>query len=219
MRNEFTRIAGIVIAASVTLFLLIQVIPIGPQRTNPPVVAEPKWNSPQTRALAKRACFDCHGNEIKWPWYSYIAPVSWLLANDVLKARATFNFSDWHSGDMNSSVMAAEINSGGMPLPQYRLMHPAARLTDAEKQQLIAGLTATLALETVKPTSTASATDGASLLEARCTVCHSIDRVKKAKKTRDQWAQTVTGMVGKGAQLNAVEKAMAIDYLSTTYGP
>jgi mono/diheme cytochrome c family protein len=222
MRKKIIRVGIVVVAAGAALFLLIQIIPIGPQRTNPPVVAEPKWDSSKTRALAKRACFDCHSNETKWPWYSRITPVSWLLANDVLNARAAFNFSDWHAGDMRSAAMDAQINSGRMPLPQYLLIHPTARFTDTEKQQLIAGLTATLASETVKPPSTAPATEGASLLEARCTACHSIDRidrVKQAKKTRDQWAQTVTRMVGKGAQLNAAEQSTAIDYLSKTYGP
>jgi len=219
MRKRIIRVGIFVVAVGAALFLLIQIIPIGPQRTNPPVVAEPKWDSPQTRALAKRACFDCHSNEIEWPWYSYIAPVSWLLANDVLNARAVFNFSDWHAGDMTSAAMAAQINSGKMPLPQYRLMHPTARFTDAEKQQLIAGLTATLASETVRPPSTAPAIDGASLLEVRCTDCHSLDRVKQAKKTRDQWAQNVTRMVGKGAQLNVAEQSTVIDHLSKTYGP
>jgi mono/diheme cytochrome c family protein len=219
MRKRIIRVGIVVVAIVVALFLLIQVIPIGPQRTNPPIVKEPKWDSPQTRALAKRACFDCHSNEIKWPWYSRIAPVSWLLAKDVLEGRATFNFSDWNAGDMNSTVMTEQINSGKMPLPQYLWMHPPARLTDAEKKQLIAGLTSTLASETVKPPLTAPMTDGASLLEARCTDCHSIDRVKKAKKTHDQWAQNVARMVGKGAQLNATEQSVAIDYLSKTYRP
>ena len=217
MRKRIIRIGIVVIAIGAALFLLIQIIPIGPQRTNPPVVAEPKWDSPQTRALAKRACFDCHSNETGWPWYSYIAPVSWLLAYDVLNARAAFNFSDWHAGDMSSAAMAAQINSGRMPLPQYRVMHPTARFTDTEKQQLIAGLIATLASETVRPPSTAPAIDGASLLEARCTDCHSLDRVKQAKKTRDQWAKNVTRMVGKGAQLNADESGLVIQYLAATY--
>ncbi len=218
MRKRIIRVGIVAVAVGAALFLLIQIIPIGPQRTNPPVVAEPKWDSLQTRALAKRACFDCHSNEIKWPWYSRIAPVSWLLANDVLEGRAAFNFSDWHAGDMNSAAMASQINSGKMPLPQYLVIHPNARFTNAQKQQLIAGLTATLASETVRPPSTAPVTDGASLLEARCTVCHSIDRVRKAKKTRDQWTQNIKRMVGKGAQLNAAEQSMAIDYLSKTYG-
>lgn len=219
MRQRIIRVGMIIVAIAAALFLLIQVVPIGPQRTNPPVVNEPNWDSPQTRVLAKRACFDCHSNEIKWPWYSRIAPVSWLLANDVLEGRAAFNFSDWHAGDINSTVMAAQINSGRMPLPQYLWMHPSARFTDDEKKQLVAGLTSSLASELMKPPLTAPATDGASLLDARCTVCHSIDRIKRAKKTHEQWAQSVARMVGKGAQLNAAERSMAIDYLSKTYGP
>jgi hypothetical protein len=61
--------------------------------------------------------------------------------------------------------------------------------------------------------------DGASLMEERCSTCHSLDRIKQAKKTRDQWVQTVKSMVGKGAQLSATEQSSVIDYLSKTYGP
>jgi mono/diheme cytochrome c family protein len=220
MRKRIRRIGMVIVAVCVALFLVIQVIPIGPQRTNPPVVNEPKWDSPQTRALAKRACFDCHSNEIKWPWYSRIAPVSWLLANDVLEGRAAFNFSDWHDGDLKSAVLTKQIESGEMPLPQYLWMHPTARMTAAEKKQLIDGLTVSLAAKPVPPPSPAApaATDGASLLETRCADCHSIDRVKQAKKTRAQWAQTVTRMIHQGAQLNSAEQALVIDTLSKTYG-
>jgi cytochrome c553 len=218
MRKIFFRVGVVVVTVGAAFFLLIQIIQIGPQRTNPPIVAEPKWDNPLTRALAKRACFDCHSNETNWPWYSYIAPVSWLLVMDVLHGRAAFNFSDWHTGDMSSAVMAEEINSGGMPLPQYRLMHPTARFTDTEKRQLIAGLTATLASEEVSPAEAASANDGASLLETRCTDCHSTDRVRRVKNTRDQWTKTVTRMIGKGARLNEVEQSTLIEYLSNAYG-
>jgi hypothetical protein len=141
------------------------------------------------------------------------------LIKDVQDAHAAFNFSDWHAGDMSSAEMARQINSGNMPLPRYLLLHPSARLTEAEKQQLIAGLNATLPSATVKPPSTAPASDAAVLLQDRCTVCHSLDRINQAKKTRDQWTQTVTRMVGKGAQLSAAEQSTLLDYLSKTYGP
>ncbi len=65
---------------------------------------------------------------------------------------------------------------------------------------------------------TVAALDGAALLQARCTVCHTLDRVKQAKKTSDQWDQTVTTMMGKGAKLTAEEKAALVDYLAKTYG-
>ena len=219
MNKRIVRLGIVVVIVGAVLFLLIQFLPFGPQRPNPRVVAEPKWDSPQTRALVKRVCFDCHINETEWPWYSYIAPVSWLLANDARNASAAFNFSNWHSGDMTAAEMARQINSGRMPLPQYLLLHPDARLTDAEKQQLIAGLTATLASDRVKPPSTAPSGDAAALVQDRCTVCHSLDRVRQAKKTRDRWAQTVTRMVGKGAELSAAEQTTVIEYLSKTYGP
>ena len=80
---------GIVIIIGVILVLavLAQLIPLPLRGHNPAVVAEPKWDSPQTRELAKRACFDCHSNETVWPWYSYVAPVSWLLYRDVTEGR------------------------------------------------------------------------------------------------------------------------------------
>lgn len=218
MNKRIIRIGIVVFVIGAALFLLIQFLPLGPQRPNPPVVAEPKWDSPQTRALAKRACFDCHSNETEWPWYSYIAPVSWLLAYDTNQGRRAFNLSEWRAGDMSAAVMAEQINSGKMPPPQYLLMHPKARLTDAEKKQLIAGLTATFAAETVKPPTTAPAAGDAALVQARCVGCHGLDRVTSAKKTREQWAQTVTRMVSKGAQLNAAEQNAVIEYLSKMYG-
>lgn len=63
------------------------------------------------------------------------------------------------------------------------------------------------------------AQDGATLLEARCSSCHSADRAKQATKTGDEWDQTVTRMIDKGAQLTEAEKTVLVDYLSATYGP
>jgi hypothetical protein len=143
MRKRIIRIVSILIAVAVVVFLLLQVLPIY-EPTNPPVIGEPAWDSPETRTLAKRACFDCHSNETVWPWYAHVAPVKWLVVHDVDKGRTVFNFSDWHSGDMSGEYAASEISRGRMPLPQYLLMHPEARLTEAEKQQLIKGLLATM---------------------------------------------------------------------------
>jgi len=83
-----------VVIGIVILTLLIQLIPLPVRNNNPPVVAEPNWDSPQTHALVKRACFDCHSNETIWPWYSYIAPVSWLVYNDVMEGRSRLDFSE-----------------------------------------------------------------------------------------------------------------------------
>lgn len=78
----------------VGLLVVIQSVPYGRQHTNPPVVAVPAWDSPRTRELAERACFDCHSNETKWRWYSNVAPLSWWLQKHVDKGRVKLNFSD-----------------------------------------------------------------------------------------------------------------------------
>ena len=145
MSAKSKKIVVTAVAAVATL-ILIQAIPYGRNHTNPPVVREPSWDSPATRALAKRACFNCHSNETVWPWYSHIAPASWLVQSDVDEGRSHLNFSDWHNGARkaeNPDKIGSEISEGGMPPIQYRLVHPEARLTDAEKRQLIDGIKAT----------------------------------------------------------------------------
>lgn len=123
-------------------FVFLQFIPYGQNHTNPPVIQEPAWDSPDTRALAKRACFDCHSNETVWPWYSKIAPVSWLVQRDVDEGREKINFSEWNRKDDFEDLdeVGEVIEEGEMPPLTYYPTHPEARLTDAEKQQLILGL-------------------------------------------------------------------------------
>ena len=132
-------VRGVLIA--LVCLALIQLIPYGHDHVNPPVIKEPAWDSPSTRVLAKRACFDCHSNETEWPWYSKIAPASWLVYSDVQEGRSKMNFSDWH--DVKGEKFKHEIGGGDMPPIQYRLAHPEAKLTPDEKQKLIEGLTAT----------------------------------------------------------------------------
>jgi cytochrome c551/c552 len=139
--KKIGRIILILVGAGLVLFVLIQLIPIGRNHTNPPVVSEPNWDSPATRELAKIACFDCHSNETVWPWYSKVAPVSWLIYNDVVEGRSRMNFSDWNR-DRQPSIgeIIGELEEGGMPPAQYLLMHPNANLSAADKQALIDGL-------------------------------------------------------------------------------
>jgi hypothetical protein len=130
------------IGVAVLLALLIQVIPYGHNHTNPPVIQEPNWNSPQTREIAKRACFDCHSNETVWPWYSNIAPISWLVTHDVEGGREHLNFSEWNrSNQASPAEIQRQVESRKMPPTTYLLEHPEARLTDQEVQLLIDGLT------------------------------------------------------------------------------
>ena len=127
------------------VFVLAQAVPYGRSHTNPPVKAEPRWNSPQTRALAARACFDCHSNLTKWPWYSNVAPVSWLTQRDVDGGRAALNFSEWNRPQDGAGDIAEAISGGSMPPWFYPLMHPKAKLSQGDQQKLIAGLAATFA--------------------------------------------------------------------------
>jgi hypothetical protein len=141
--QKLKRIIIIILAVLVGAFLLIQLIPYGHQHTNPPVVQEPNWDSAQTRELAQRACFDCHSNEVVWPWYSNIAPVSWLVQRDVEEGQQHLNFSDWGLVREPYEIPEA-IQEGYMPPSQYLIMHPDARLTQAEKAALVSGLQATI---------------------------------------------------------------------------
>lgn len=132
--------------AGIAVLLLIQLIPYGKSYSNPPVLREPSWDSPATRAIAKRACFDCHSNETVWPGYARIAPLSWLVRYDVDEGRSELNFSEWQSGAREGErpdKISREISKGKMPPFIYLPTHPDARLSDAEKQQLIEGLRVT----------------------------------------------------------------------------
>jgi len=125
---------------ALVVFVLIQLIPFGHDRTNPPIVAEPNWSSPASRALMKEHCFQCHSNETNWTWYANIAPGSWLIAFDVIEGRQKFNFSDWknHPGELDEMVNA--IRSGEMPPIQYWIFHPNSKMNDQQKDELIQAL-------------------------------------------------------------------------------
>ena len=133
------------IIGAFALFVLIQLVPYGRDHTNPPVQKEPAWDSPETRALVKRTCFDCHSHETVWPWYSHVAPVSWLVQHDVEDGRHELNFSTWGVKQKHAKDAAEEVEEGEMPIPIYLPTHPEARLSDAEKAALIRGLRATVA--------------------------------------------------------------------------
>jgi mono/diheme cytochrome c family protein len=127
----------------VVVLVLIQFIPYGRDHASPPVVLEPVWDSPATRELFFRSCGDCHSNETSWPWYSNIAPVSWLVQKDVDEGREEFNVSEWNRKENEGDEAAEEVREGEMPLFIYTLTHPEARLSDADREALTRGLVAT----------------------------------------------------------------------------
>ncbi len=139
MRRWLIRIALL----GVGLFVVAQLVPYGRNHSNPPVLAEPAWSSPQTRALAQSACFDCHSNLTKWRWYSNVAPVSWLVYRDVQGGRSSLNFSEWNRPQDGAGDAVDAIASGSMPPWFYVIVHPGASLSSAEKQTLMQGLAAT----------------------------------------------------------------------------
>jgi len=151
MRMGLQRILLVATLVGVGLFGLIQLVPYGRNHSNPPVLAEPRWNTPATRTLAAKACFDCHSNLTTWPWYSNVAPVSWLVQRDVDGGRSQFNFSEWNKPqDVSIGDAVDAIRGGSMPPAIYRLMHPTARLSGTENDALIKGLVATFAADPPK---------------------------------------------------------------------
>jgi hypothetical protein len=122
----------------VILFVAIQLVPM--TRDNPEVeeeVAAP----PAVRDILRRACYDCHSHETSWPWYSFVAPMSWLVVSDVHEAREHMNFSTWndYDEDERSELLEEvweEVEDGDMPLWFYLPLHPEAKLSDADKQLL-----------------------------------------------------------------------------------
>jgi mono/diheme cytochrome c family protein len=138
-RREGVQLLGIL----AVLFVVIQFLPVGAPHSNPPVLSEPAWNAPRTRVLFFRACANCHSNETRWPWYSRVAPVSWLVAHDVAEGRHHLDVSEWNRPQRDARNAANQVRRGEMPLEIYAPLHPEARLTPEEKQALIDGLVAT----------------------------------------------------------------------------
>jgi hypothetical protein len=140
--KKFVKVLLYLAIAGIVVFILIQFIPI--DRTNPPTTSEPKWSSPEARALVLKNCGQCHSNNTEWPWYSYIAPASWLIKFDVVNGRSQFNFSEWDQNPGYIGDMVEAIQEGKMPPMQYTLFHPGSKLDPQQKQSLIDALSSSL---------------------------------------------------------------------------
>ena len=152
-RASWPKRLGWIGGGILALFLVIQLVPYGRDHSNPPVTKSPAWVGAQTEQIFNNSCGDCHSNLTKWPWYSNVAPVSWLVQHDVDEGRQHLNFSNWnqshaehgHEGH-ESEELGETILNGEMPPAQFLITHPEARLTDAEKAALADGLAATAGL-------------------------------------------------------------------------
>lgn len=129
-----------ILLAVAVILVALQLVPVG--RTNPPTTS--KVDAPQEAlAVLERSCFDCHSNESRWPWYAYVAPVSWLVTHDVKEGREHVNFSEWAQYDAEKVAdilkdVRDEVEEGKMPLPIYLVLHGDARLSEQDKQALFA---------------------------------------------------------------------------------
>lgn len=136
MDKRFRTVATALAAAAVA----IQFVPVS--RTNPPVVHEVAAPA-EVAALLRGACYDCHSRLTTWPWYSRVAPVSWFVADHVKEGRRKLDFTDWPLTDLQAQddmlrEVAKEVGEGEMPLAGYGWMHPAARLSAAQRATLVA---------------------------------------------------------------------------------
>ena len=138
-------IRKVLTAAAVVLAVGAVLIQLVPYRVHNPAPTQPVvWDSPETEALARRACYDCHSNEVVVPWYGYVAPVAWIVRRQVDEARAAMNLSEMDRPQEEAHEAGEVVTEGEMPPNYYLRLHPEARLTDAERRALAAGLDATL---------------------------------------------------------------------------
>ncbi len=126
----------IIVIVIIVVLIGIQFVPVS--KTNPPVTGEIQAPA-EVMEILRTSCYDCHSNESEWPWYSNVAPVSWLVISDVNEAREHLNFSEWDSYSAEDKAedieeIWEEIEEGEMPLWFYLPLHPEARLSDAQKE-------------------------------------------------------------------------------------
>jgi len=144
-RRDGLIVIGIVAIVALVIFGLIQLVPFGRPQKATAGTGEPKWATPQTRELMVRACFSCHSNEVSYPWYSSVAPVSWVVQHHIDEGRGAVNYSNFATNPQGGHDSIEVIQDGSMPPGYFTAfgLHPEAKLTDAEKAELIAGLQAT----------------------------------------------------------------------------
>jgi hypothetical protein len=126
-------------------FALMQLVPYGRDYSNPPVTGEPDWASERTRELMVDACYGCHSNEVEWPWYSKIAPVSWAVADHVDRGRDAVNYSEFTTDPRDADESLEVLLEGSMPPGYYTRfgLHPEADLSESELAELVEGLRST----------------------------------------------------------------------------
>ena len=228
-RRSVRRLALWVIGGAIALFVAIQFIPYGHAHSDPAATNPFTWTSSQAEAIARTACYDCHSNQTKYWWGIEIAPFSWLAQRDVTRGRSWLNFSDW-TGVVTAQQMRRAL-TGTMPPFGYTLMHPSARLSAAQKAQLLAGFSSSLAANQVNGgasnasagtsgggTSTGSSGSATSsgvvsILDSQCGTCHGAPigmRVASAAQAQ----ALIDQMVQQGASVTPAQEQALIAYFT-----
>ena len=229
-KRSRARLFLLLIGIAVAVFLLIQFVPYGRDHTDPPATNPFHWTSPQAKAIAQRSCYDCHSNHTKWWWAVKIAPFSWLAQHDISDGRARMNFSEWDGVVTTERLQHALDN--GMPPLQFTLLHPNAKLSDAEKQTLIDGFDQSVAAQnggsgssssssspTPTPTPTtasggsSSSVDQTALIDQVCSSCHSSYPAQQFRASSAAEAQAlIDQMIQQGASVSASQEQALIKY-------
>jgi hypothetical protein len=134
MKKRWIIITTVIIA----ILLLSQLIPV--TRSNPPVSGE-ILTPVEISAILRKSCYDCHSHQTNWPWYSRIAPVSWLVIHDVEEGRDHLNFSTWNNYNSREKIKIYEemrevLEKEEMPLKPYLWMHSEAKLSQKDLKNL-----------------------------------------------------------------------------------
>jgi hypothetical protein len=133
------KIIRLIAALGIVALVVMQFFPV--DQSNPPVISDLNA-APEIKAILKRACYDCHSNETRWPWYTHVAPASWLMAYDVHQGRNSLNYSDW--GRLDEGIRSRllrltqrDVNNARMP-PWFYVypLHPEARLSAGERSRI-----------------------------------------------------------------------------------
>ncbi len=132
------RSTTVVLTLAMTGLIAAQLIPA--ERSNPPVVGD-VTAPPEIKATLRRACYDCHSNETRWPWYGHVAPFSWLVASHVRSGRKELNFFEWSAYYPQTrrhklQWMGRALRANEMPPWWYSLTHPASRLSERDRLEL-----------------------------------------------------------------------------------
>jgi len=188
-----------VLAAAISL---AQYHPLGNPRSFPLQARAELLNgahmSDDARRVLVEKCADCHSNASRWPIYSNVAPISWLIERDVLEGRDRLNFSNWQSLPPDRQETLAEeivrqVRRGSMPPIQYRLAHWNSNLNSADKAALAALAPAERA---EVPAGPGDATRGEAVFEHRCTGCHALDSDREGPHLRGVYGRTAGTVPG-----------------------